>query len=131
MSFGKETSKLDLVVDIKAQYLKVVYKNETRLEGDLLHSVSVENSLWTLSDGKLEITLSKIDKTLTWDSVIPKDTRGEKVLSPEEATEWHHRLVHMTSEEMVMFCTVYLNVQAYFERLFCSNLEQWVVGYRY
>ncbi len=101
MSFDKHTSKHDLVIEFKLQYLKVVYKKETVLEGELAHSISCESSLWTLSEGKLEIILPKVDKNLNWDHLIVSDSRGMKVLDAEAAAEWHQRLIHLTSIEMV------------------------------
>lgn len=101
MSFDKHTSKHDLVIEFKLQFLKVVYKKETVLEGELAHSISCESSLWTLSEGKLEIILPKVDKNLNWDHLIVSDSRGLKVLDAEAAAEWHQRLIHMTSIEMV------------------------------
>nr|CAG4641821.1 EOG090X08S2 [Eurycercus lamellatus] len=100
MSFDKHTSKHDLVLEIKPQFLKVVCKKETRLEGELAHSVSNNSSLWTLSDGKLEIILPKVDKTVNWNHLILTDKCGQKVLDAETAAEWHQRMIHMTTEEM-------------------------------
>ena len=102
MSFEKHTSKHDLVVEIKGQSLKVVHKNQTYLDGELAHTVSADSSTWTLSDGKLEVILSKIDKSVEWNHLISNDLRGQKVLDAETAAEWHHRLIHMTAEEMVL-----------------------------
>lgn len=102
MSFDKHTSKHDLVLEIKSQYLKVVYKKETRLEGELAHCISSDSSLWTLSDGKLEIILPKVDKSVNWNHLIVSDSRGQKVPDAETAAEWHQRLIHMTSEELVL-----------------------------
>lgn len=102
MSFAKHTSKHDLVVECKPQFLKVIYKKEVALEGELAHSVSSESSLWTLSDGKLEIVLPKVDKSVFWNHLILNDSRGQKVLDTEAATEWHQRMIHLTSEEMEM-----------------------------
>ena len=102
MSFDKHTSKHDLQLEVKSQYVKVVYKKETRLEGELAHSISNESSIWTLSDGKLEIILPKVDKSVNWNHLIVNDARGQKVPDAETASEWHQRLIHMTSEELVI-----------------------------
>lgn len=108
MSFGKRTSKHDLVVDIKRQSLKVVHKNQVCLDGELGHSVSVESSTWTLSDGKLEIILTKTDRSIPWDDLIVNDPRGQKVMDAETANEWHHRLLHLSSEEIVKMYKIVL-----------------------
>lgn len=101
MSFDKKTTKHDFVIDIKRQQLKVVFKNEIRLDGELLHSINVQQSTWSLSEGKLEVILAKADKSLLWTNLIPGDQRGKKVLDAESAAEWHQRLIHLTSEELV------------------------------
>nr|CAG4637140.1 EOG090X08S2 [Ceriodaphnia reticulata]SVE73029.1 EOG090X08S2 [Ceriodaphnia reticulata] len=100
MSFEKHTSKHDLVVEIKSQSLKVVYKNHTCFDGELAHTISVNSSTWTLSDGKLEVILSKSDKSVNWNHLILNDLRGQKVLDADTATEWHHRLIRVTAEAM-------------------------------
>nr|CAG4648027.1 EOG090X08S2 [Moina brachiata]SVE93097.1 EOG090X08S2 [Moina brachiata] len=100
MSFDKNTTKHDFVLDIQRQQLKVVFKSEIRLDGELLHSINVKESTWSLSDGKIEIILSKNDKSMVWSSLIVGDQRGQKVLDAESAAEWHQRLIHLTSDEM-------------------------------
>lgn len=102
MSFEKHTSKHDLIVEIKGQSLKVVYRNQTCLDGELAHTISVASSTWALSDGKLEVSLSKKDKSVNWNHLILSDLRGQKVIDADTATEWHHRLIRMTAEEMVL-----------------------------
>lgn len=101
MSFEKNTTKHDFVLDIQRQQLKVVFKSEIRLDGELLHSINVKESTWSLSDGKIEIILSKNDKSTVWSSLIVGDQRGQKVLDAESAAEWHQRLIHLTADEMV------------------------------
>lgn len=102
MNFGKQISKLDLVVEINCQALQVVYNKQTCLSGELAHNILVSSSSWTLSDGKLEIILSKADQSVNWDHLIHNDVRGQKVIDAESAAEWHHRLIHITPEEMVI-----------------------------
>ena len=99
-SLGKAASKSDLVVDKTSTTLKVTYKNQLRLEGQLAHGIVTDESLWTLSEGKLEITLTKLDKDVAWNELVRGDTRGRKVIDPETASEWHQRLIHLTTEEM-------------------------------
>nr|SVE91231.1 EOG090X08S2 [Daphnia sinensis] len=88
MTFDKQTSKHDLVVKIESQALKVVYKNQTYLVGELAHPISVGSSTWTLSDGKMEVILSKVDKSLSWNHLIQSDLRGRKVLDAETAADY-------------------------------------------
>ena len=88
MIFEKQTSKHDLVVKIERQALKIVYKDQTCLNGELAHAISVDNSTWSLSDGKLEIVLSKNDKSSNWSQLILSDLRGRKVLDAETAAEY-------------------------------------------
>ncbi|XP_059353274.1 nudC domain-containing protein 1-like [Daphnia carinata] len=98
ITFNKQTSKHDLVVKIESQASKVVYKNQTYLVGELAHPISVESSTWTLSDGKLEIILSKIDKSLSWNHLIQSDLRGRKVLDPETAADYES-VINMDMKE--------------------------------
>nr|SVE80212.1 EOG090X08S2 [Daphnia magna] len=88
MTFDKHTSKHDLVVKIESQTLKVVYKQQTYLDGELAHPISVGSSTWTLLDGKLEFILSKVDKSLSWNHLIQSDLRGRKVLDAETAADY-------------------------------------------
>nr|SVE79582.1 EOG090X08S2 [Daphnia magna] len=88
MTFDKQTSKHDLVVKIESQTLKVVYKQQTYLDGELAHPISVGSSTWTLLDGKLEFILSKVDKSLSWNHLIQSDLRGRKVLDAETAADY-------------------------------------------
>nr|SVE71772.1 EOG090X08S2 [Daphnia similis] len=88
ITFDKQTSKHDLVVKIESQALKVVYKHQTYLDGELAHPISVGSSTWTLSDGKLELILSKSDKSLSWNHLIQSDLRGRKVLDAETAADY-------------------------------------------
>ncbi|XP_057379903.2 uncharacterized protein LOC130702261 [Daphnia carinata] len=98
ITFNKQTSKHDLVVKIESQALKVVYKNQTYLIGELAHPISVESSTWTLSDAKLEIILSKIDKSLSWNHLIQSDLRGRKVLDSETAADYES-VINMDMKE--------------------------------
>nr|SVE74275.1 EOG090X08S2 [Daphnia barbata] len=102
MVFDNRTSKHDLIVKIESQTLKVVYKNETYLDGELAHPISVSSSTWTLSDGKLEIILSKTDKSLNWNNLIRSDVRGRKVLDAETAADYES-IINMTMKEMVQY----------------------------
>jgi len=98
--FDKKTSKQDVTVEITATSIKVTYKNQVKVEGNLFEKISADSSLWTLSDGKLEIILSKSVKALNWDYLIQHDSAGMKVSDAQAAHEWHQRLINMTTEEM-------------------------------
>nr|SVE82574.1 EOG090X08S2 [Daphnia magna] len=98
MTFDKQTSKHDLVVKIESQTLKVVYKQQTYLDGELAHPISVGSSTWTLLDGKLEFILSKVDKSLSWNHLIQSDLRGRKVLDAETAADYESA-INMTMKE--------------------------------
>ena len=102
MSFANRTSKHDLVVNIERQHLKIIHQNDICLTGALQHSVAVDSSTWTLADGKLEIVLAKMDKSYRWEHLILQDDRGRKVDDRQSADEWHHRLIRMSPEEMVL-----------------------------
>lgn len=100
MTYEKQTSKHDLVVKIESQSLKIVHKNQTYLHGELAHPISVASSTWTLSDGKLEIILSKSDKSLSWNHLIESDIRGRKVLDAETAAAYES-VLNMSMKEAV------------------------------
>lgn len=101
MIFEKHTSKHDLVIEIKQQNLKIVHKNQTYLDGELAHNVVVDSSTWSISDGQLEVILTKANQSQDWDHLVHGCLRGQKVVDAEAAAEWHHRLVHIASQDMV------------------------------
>ena len=100
-SFDKNASKQDIGVELTTTSIKVTYKDEVKVQGNLFEKISVDSSLWTLSDGKLEIILSKSVKALNWDYLIQHDAAGNKVSDAQTAHEWHQRLINMSAEEMV------------------------------
>nr|CAG4647181.1 EOG090X08S2 [Megafenestra aurita]SVE92483.1 EOG090X08S2 [Megafenestra aurita] len=100
MSFPNLVSQQDLAVEIHDQALKVVYRDLVCLNGELAQSITVDTSRWALSNEKLEIVLSKNNRTVNWNYLIFNDVRGQKVDDAESAAEWHHRLIHMTAEDM-------------------------------
>ncbi|KAF9924902.1 hypothetical protein BGZ65_008079 [Modicella reniformis] len=71
----KQTRPKDLIVDIKANYLKVGFKGQTPIiDGPLHRAIKTEDSAWTLIDqssGKeLNIQLEKFKGTEWWKCVI-------------------------------------------------------------
>nr|CAG4642619.1 EOG090X08S2 [Evadne anonyx] len=100
LSFDKNTSKRDVAVEITNTSIKVTYKDQVKVQGNLFEKISTDSSLWTLSDGKLEIILSKCVKALDWDCLIQHDSAGMKVSDAQAAHEWHQRLINRTTEEM-------------------------------
>ena len=110
MIFDKQTSKHDLVVKIESQSLKIVYKNQTYLDGELAHAISVDTSTWTLSDGKLEIVLSKNNQSLNWSHLVLNDQRGRKVLDAETAAEYE-TVLNTTKDTVIngTLLTMYYN----------------------
>lgn len=115
MSFPNLVSQQDLAVEIHDQALKVVYRDLVCLNGELAQSITVDTSRWALSNEKLEIVLSKSNRTVNWNYLILNDVRGQKVDDAESAAEWHHRLIHMTAEDMVITYSFNLSVYASFE----------------
>nr|CAG4650276.1 EOG090X08S2 [Sida crystallina] len=101
-SLEKNASKHDVKLEKTTQSIKISYKNETLLDGQLSHGVCLDDSIWTLTDGKLEVLLSKIDKGVPWnDMLIQGKNPGHKVHDAESAAEWHQRLVQLTSEDVM------------------------------
>nr|CAG4638555.1 EOG090X08S2 [Cyclestheria hislopi] len=99
-SLEKDSSKDDLKIEITDESLAVEYKTKPILKGQLSHKVDADSSSWTLLEGKLEIFLAKTVKDEKWEELVIGDNRGEYIPDPEALTEWRHRLIHLTSEEM-------------------------------
>ena len=93
MTFEKDTSKQDLQVTVEEQSLKVLLRNESKIDGRLAHAVSFESSRWTLSDGKLELILPKAEKSIHWDYLIENCLLGQKDVGDGNTTPWHQRLI--------------------------------------
>jgi len=100
LSFDKKASKREVAVEMTTTSIKVTYKNEVKVQGKLFEKIALDSSLWTLSDGKLEIIMSKCVKALDWNYLIQHDSAGVKVADAQAAHEWHQRLINMTSEDM-------------------------------
>eukprot|EP01035_Chromulina_nebulosa_P019253 gene19253-25107_t len=68
-------NKKTLSVDIKNSHLKVLIKGnqEPLIDGDFHKRIVVDDSLWTIEDGELIITLQKDNRMEWWKSVIIGD----------------------------------------------------------
>ncbi|GMH43716.1 hypothetical protein BSKO_11638 [Bryopsis sp. KO-2023] len=64
----------DLDVDIKKEHLKIAVKGQPPIiDGDLTETVKVEDCLWNMVDGKIELTLQKFSGMSWWKTVIKGD----------------------------------------------------------
>ncbi|XP_062291954.1 nudC domain-containing protein 1 [Scomber scombrus] len=71
------------------------------LKGQLYASVDPEASAWIIKNDKsLEVTLQKRSEGPMWSELVMGDSRGEYVMSDEQAALIHERLTHLTSEDM-------------------------------
>lgn len=101
LTLGKDAVKEDVRVEKTARSLTVSFRDQKRLGGPLGGAIVVDDSLWTLSDGKLELVLAKSQRDSIWTELIVGDTGGSKVLDAESAQQWYQRTAHLTAEEMV------------------------------
>ncbi|XP_002127496.2 nudC domain-containing protein 1 [Ciona intestinalis] len=70
------------------------------LEGDLYLEAEPESSNWTVSDGRLEVTIQKRIEGRTWMTVVDGDNRGKMIVDPEEVERIHKKLEHLTSDTL-------------------------------
>ncbi|XP_008329275.1 nudC domain-containing protein 1 isoform X2 [Cynoglossus semilaevis] len=71
------------------------------LQGQTYESVDPEASAWILKNDKsLEVTLQKRSEGSMWPELVMGDSRGEFVMSDDQAAMIHERLKHLTSEEL-------------------------------
>uniref|UniRef100_A0A667XH25 NudC domain-containing protein 1 n=1 Tax=Myripristis murdjan TaxID=586833 RepID=A0A667XH25_9TELE len=71
------------------------------LQGQLYAPVDPEASAWIIKNNKsLELTLQKRSEGPMWPELVMGDSRGEYVMSDEQAALIHERLTHLTSEDL-------------------------------
>ncbi|XP_075995535.1 nudC domain-containing protein 1 [Genypterus blacodes] len=71
------------------------------LEGQLYAAVDPESSAWIIKDDKsLEVTLQKCEVGPVWPELVIGNTKGEQMMSDEQAALIHERLAHLTSEDL-------------------------------
>nr|CAG4640989.1 EOG090X08S2 [Eulimnadia texana] len=84
-----EAKKDNVQVNIIAKDIQVVFKDKVLLQGELSHPVSKELTTWFLSDGKLEIILSKVDKNTIWGHVVPGNSKGQPHVCFDHIKKFH------------------------------------------
>ena len=85
----ENTRSRDINVEIRKNHLKVGLKQDSSfLDDDLMHSILVDDSLWTIEDGnKLCITLQKLNQMEWWDAVCAKDPKiNIRKIQPENSS---------------------------------------------
>ncbi len=69
------------------QHLKVKIRDRVIIDGDLEHEIKLEETSWTLDDGKvLQIHLEKINKMEWWSRLVMTDPQiNTKKVNPENS----------------------------------------------
>lgn len=93
-----DVSKSDIKVTVTTLSIKITIQGNIILEGALHQRIDSDLTCWTLSPGKLEIILSKVETGLMWPELIVGCQKGEQILDPAFVEEVHQRLAHLCSD---------------------------------
>lgn len=77
-----------IICDMKKKYLKIGLKGETPvIEGNLTKEIKLEESTWTIDDGKvLVVSIDKVNKMEWWSRIIDTDQEIDtKKVQPENS----------------------------------------------
>jgi len=71
---------LQIKVDIKRKYLKVIIENKTIIDGELEHEIKTDEATWSLEKGK-SLCISLTKATEHWWKKLTED-EGKKLPRP-------------------------------------------------
>ncbi|KAE8747262.1 hypothetical protein FOCC_FOCC005908 [Frankliniella occidentalis] len=93
-----DVAKSDIKVTVSPLSLQINIRDNVVLEGALHQRVDSDLTCWTLSSGKLEIILTKVENGVVWPELIVGCQKGEEIMDPALVEEVHQRLAHLCSE---------------------------------
>ncbi|CAL4065743.1 unnamed protein product, partial [Meganyctiphanes norvegica] len=101
VQLSSSIAKKDLNVNIKSSEMSISVQDESLLQGEFENAIKVDESTWTISEGKLELSLTKANESLQWKRVFrSSELVGEELLDPTMVEEIHQRLAHLTTDKL-------------------------------
>ncbi|XP_014289866.1 nudC domain-containing protein 1 [Halyomorpha halys] len=86
-------------IKVSASELTVTVPEKTLLKGQLYRPIEEGLTVWTLTNSKLEIVMSKRDEGTMWPKIFEvSDLHGKEISDPDLVAEIHSKLAHLTSE---------------------------------
>lgn len=86
-------------IKVSASELTVTFPEKTLLKGQLYRPIEEGLTVWTVTNNKLEIVMSKRDEGTMWPKIFElSDWHGKEISDPDLVAEIHSKLAHLTSE---------------------------------
>ncbi|CAH1400136.1 unnamed protein product [Nezara viridula] len=86
-------------IKVSASELVVTVSEKTLLKGQLYRPIEEGLTVWTATNSKLEIVMSKRDEGTMWPKIFEvSDWHGKEISDPNLVAEIHSKLAHLTSE---------------------------------